>query len=295
MKFRSKNPRYESLRKKWSVKTSESSSNLFDKHLKNVAVGSLGGLMLLSTPASAGNINQNILAQDSPIKITGIEDKNAVLAAELKDKLPSEIRNLSPEEEARVIEVINKNLRIKAKGELEGIRLNRNYALIGGEQHLYRYPGDNVFAHAESAVDWVMYGGAGIAPGLGAWGYFSSSKEALTETDIERERWYVVVQTFLTPGFAENTGKYRDFFKYRKMIVVNPKTGQAVVGDIADAGPAEFTGKSFGGSPEVMHEIGLAKGPRKGEVLIFFVEDPENKVPLGPIKIKEGNPAAKES
>lgn len=295
MKFSSKNPPYESLRKKWSAKTSQSSDSLFDKHLRNVAVGSLGGLMLLSTPATTGNISHSVLAQDAPIKITGIEDKNAVLAAELKDKLPSEVRNLTTTEEQQALEVINKNLGIKASGTLEGVRLNKNYALIGGEQHLFRYPGDNVFAHAESAADWVMYGGAGIAPGLGAWGYFAPSKEAMTQTDVARERWYVVVQTFLTSGFAENTGKYRDFFKYRKMVVVNPKTGQAVVGDIADAGPAEFTGKSFGGSPEVMHEIGLAGGPRKGAVLMFFIDDPENKVPLGPIKIKEGNLATRES
>ncbi len=59
--------------------------------------------------------------------------------------------------------------------------------------------------------------------------------------------------------------------------------GNAVVADIADAGPAAFTGKQFGGSPEVMNYLG---GPRykKGPVVIFFVDDPNNKVPLGPVE-----------
>lgn len=291
--FKSKKPHYEHLRKKWISKTSDSSQNILDKHLKNVALGSMGGLMLLTTPGVPDT--SHFLAQDASVKITGVEDKNAVLAAELLDKLPSEVRNLKPEEEKAVLEVLNKRLDVTAKGEVGGIRMNRNYGLIGGEQHLYRYPGDTVYAHSRNAADWAMFGGAGIAPGLGAWGYFAPSKEAFTSEDEERERWYVVVQTFLTPGFAENTRKYRDFFKYRKMVLVNPKTGQAVVGDIADAGPAEFTGKSFGGSPEVMHELGLARGPRKGAVLIFFIDDPEDKVPLGPINVKEGSLVARES
>jgi hypothetical protein len=68
------------------------------------------------------------------------------------------------------------------------------------------------------------------------------------------------------------------------MLVVNTKTGQAIVTDIADAGPAVFTGKHLGGSPEVMYFLGLHKGSRKGPVLYFFIDDPDDKIPLGPIK-----------
>lgn len=293
MKFISKKPHYEHLRKRWAKRAVESSESLLDKHFKSAALGSLGGLMLMT---SAGiTPSPNVTNQDTPVKITGVEDKNAVLAAELKDKLPDEVQSLTPEQEQQVLTVINKDLGINAKAEMEGIRLNKNYGLIGGEQHLYRYPGDTVMGHAESTADWAMFGGAGIAPGLGAWGYFAPSKEAMTAEVVQRERWYVVVQTFLSPGFAENVAKHRDFFRYRKMVVVNPKTGQAVIGDIGDAGPAEFTGKSYGGSPEVMHELGLASGPRKGAVLIFFVDDPENKIPLGPISPKDLLLARRES
>ena len=90
----------------------------------------------------------------------------------------------------------------------------------------------------------------------------------------------------MTPGFAENFVKYRDFFKFRKMLVVNPKTGQAVVAVIGDAGPAEWTGKHLGGSPEVMDALGLADGPRKGPVLYFFIDDPKNEVRLGPVNVR---------
>jgi hypothetical protein len=56
------------------------------------------------------------------------------------------------------------------------------------------------------------------------------------------------------------------------------------VTDIADAGPGQSTGKHLGGSPEVMHHLDFGKGPRKGAVLYFFIEDPDDKIPLGPIQ-----------
>jgi hypothetical protein len=281
--FKSKSPHYEHLRKKWGAKNRELSENLFDKHLRKVAVGSLGGLMLLSTPG-ASVAGHGVIAQQTD-KISAQEDKNRVLVAELLDKTPEDNSNLTSEQEQVVAGLLSKRFGVSVKPEIDGKRLNRTYGLIGGEQHLYRYPGDTLISHARDTKDWAMYGGSGIAPGLGAWGYFAPSKAEFNKEAEEKERWYVVAQTFLSPGFAEKTADYRDFYKFRKMIVVNPKTGQAVVGDMGDAGPGESTGKSFGGSPEVMHAVGLASGPRKGEVIFMFIDDPENKVPLGPIKV----------
>lgn len=284
--FKSKKPHFEYLRKKWLVKEKQASDNLIDKHLRKVAIGSLGGLVLMNTPGLS--VHSQVGAVPDSVKITGSTNKNILLAKDLEDKLPKNTRNLTSEEEKLVTQTIANNLGIKVLPEIENKRLNRTYGLIGGEQHLYRYPGDTLIAHAKDTRDWAMYGGSGMAPGLGAWGYFALSKEAFTPLDEQRERYYLAVQTFLSPGFAERVAEYRDFYKFRKMLVVNPKTGQAVVADIADAGPSEWTGKHLGGSPEVMHELGLAGGPRKGPVLYFFI-DPDNDVPLGPVKMPSEN------
>ena len=286
MLFKSKRPHYEHLRKKWVAKNKELTQNLFDKHLRRAAAGTLGGLMLLTSPGIAHPQYNHLAQQNQGISLSD-EDKNKLLASQLADKIPADSRNLTPEEEKQITDLLSKEYGMNIRGDLMGKRLNRTYGMIGGEQHLYRYPGDTLSAHAKTTQDWAMYGGAGIAPGLGAWGYFAPSKTAFSSDDEEKEKWYVVAQTFLSPGFAARTAEYRDFFKFRKMLVINPKTGQAVVGDIADAGPGQFTGKHFGGSPEVMHELGLASGPRKGAVLFFFIDDPENKVPLGPIKMND--------
>lgn len=70
------------------------------------------------------------------------------------------------------------------------------------------------------------------------------------------------------------------------MLVVNPNNGKAIVADIADAGPAEWTEKHLGGSPEVMHYLERFDGKQKGSVLYFFIDDPDDKVKLGPIEMK---------
>ncbi len=284
MLFTSKKPQYEYLRKKWVARNRDSSQGLLDKHLKNIALTSLGGMMLLSAPGilPAGQVQPT----DDVAKVDTSSNNNALLAAELKDKVPAEMRPLNKIEEQNIEQVLTKNLEVPVKAEIDGKRLNRSYGMIGGEQHLYRYPGDNVYAHAKTASDWAMYGGSGIAPGLGAWGYFAPSKEQFDLVAEDRERWYIAVPTFLSPGFSERVAEYRDFYKFRKMVLVNPQTGQTVITDIGDAGPAEWTGKHLGGSPEVMQELGLAGGPRKGAVLYFFVDDRENKLPLGPVHLQ---------
>ena len=124
-----------------------------------------------------------------------------------------------------------------------------------------------------------------MAPGRGGFGYFAQG-DKLTQEETDREKYYIAVQTFLAPGVENNRKAYIDFFKYRKMLVVNPNTGRAMVVVIGDAGPAVWTGKQLGGSPEVMNYLERVDGKAKGAVLYFFIEDPENKIPLGPIEPK---------
>lgn len=298
MNFTSKNLQYHHLKNKWVIKHKSLQDKLWDKHgeslnwlaknipAKHIVAGSLSSLLLLASPTGMILPQPHLLTSNKNL-VKGV-DKNVFLASQLQEKVPKEMRSLTPDEEQDISKLLSDSFGFKVTPEINNIRLNRSYGMIGGEQHLYRYPGDNVYKHADTSSDWAMYGGSGIAPGLGAWGYFTPSQGQFSDEDKMREKYYIAVQTFLAPGFAEHVALYRDFFKYRKMLLVNPKTGQAVVTDIGDAGPAEYTGKHLGGSPEVMHFLGLAGGPRKGAVLYFFIDDTENNIPLGPINVPVG-------
>jgi hypothetical protein len=210
-------------------------------------------------------------------------DRKVFLISDIAKVLPEDVRPLELEEEQKISEILSRTYGLKATAELDGNRLNRSYGFIGAEQHLTRYPGDNLGTHFDSEENSKLYWQQGMAPGLGAWGYFTSSRESLTETDIDREKYYIAVQTFLSKDFSSRFAEYRDFYKYRKMLVVNPNNGRAIVADIADAGPAQWTGKHLGGSPEVMHYLERFDGSQRGPVLYFFIDDPDDKIKLGPI------------
>ena len=282
---------YKHLVQKWTKKHKGLQKEIFTKHKeafewlennsKQVAVGSLAGLFLLTAPI----IPQIPTSFSFSSQAAEPVDKKAFLVYDLKNVLPSDVRPLTNDEKARVGEVLNRTFGLNVSAELLGKRLNTSYGYIGQEQHLARYPGDNMFSHFENQDDSQNYWKYGMAPGLGAWRHFADSKESMTKEDIDREKYYIAVQTFLAPGFSENVKEYVDFFKYRKMLVVNPQNGKAMVADIADAGPAAWTGKHLGGSPEVMNYLERVDGRQKGPVLFYFIDDPENKVPLGPISL----------
>ena len=286
---------YIKLRKKWVKRQLELERSLFQKHKesfewlsqngKQFTVGTLAGLFLLASPAvpTVSALKTEVVdPQQTPGKDIG---KQNFIVYDLYNILPKEVAPLDPVTEEKVAEVLTRDYGISVKPSIGDIRLNTSYGYIGQEQHLARYPGDNIYSHFDTQNEASDYWSYGMAPGLGAWGYFSNSQSAMTKEDVLREKYYIAVQTFLAPGFEKDPKKYVDFFKYRKMLVVNPQNGKAVVAVIGDAGPAAWTGKQLGGSPEVMKYLQRVDGRQKGPVLYYFIEDPENKIPLGPVGI----------
>ena len=253
-------------------------AKLRKRSAKLIGAGALTGTLILSFPIAvkgAGPLAGIISSAKDLAK--GIEGNlpQKFLIDFLKASLPDDPKPLKSDEEKTLEQILAKVIGIKVRANLEGERLNTSFGLIGAEQHLKRYPGDSVFNHGPFYDE-------GMAPGLGAWGYFASSREKLTKSLEETERWYAVVQTLYLPDWDKRAAYLREWYKYRKILIVNTKNGNAVVAAIADSGPAAWTGKQFGGSPEVMEYLG---GPRykKGAVFVFFVDDPENKIPLVPV------------
>jgi hypothetical protein len=254
---------------------------------KIIGAGALTGALLLNPPGPVNPL-------PSPHEITQKADTRTAQAVSPKppkevlvdtfDKfLPETTRPLSREEEKFLENVIQNLTGVPAKASLEGEHLNTTYGRIGAEQHLRRFPGDTLAEHGEDEVI-----KEGMAPGLGAWGYFANSRGDLTPELEETERWYAVVQTLYLPDWNTRQPYLKNWYKHRKVLIVNTDNGNAVVASIADSGPAAWTGKHYGGSPEVMHYLGGSRY-KKGPVIVFFVDDPENRVPLGPVDYNRMN------
>ncbi len=245
---------------------------------KLMSLSSLTATLLLSAPQASLSLppktSQVLLAehgiQTLPASLQKLRDTLAPL-------VPHRIGHLDPTTETTVTTALRDILGITASSTLEGQHLNHSLGWIGYEQHLLRYPGDAIDQHdAELA--------SGVAPHTGAWGFFATSKTEFTETLKAYEQYYVAVQTLYLPTWGQDTRFLSEWFKHRKVIVINTENGRVVVAVIGDAGPAAWTGKQFGGSPEVMRALDLTGKKSKGKVLLLFVNDPENQVPLGPIE-----------
>lgn len=296
---------FDLLKEKISARQKEIQDKLYEKHqdaiswavsnTRNIALTGLSSAMLLSAPTAVPTLpaaEQLITAPKNAENPEYINlDKKVFLVADLGTALPKEVRPLDLNEEKNVEEVLSRNFGVKVRAELEGKRLNRSYGIIGAEQHLARFQGDTMEGHFDSVEDRDKYYSSGMAPGLGGWGYFVNrlgdmSPEEKVKIATEREKYYIAVQSFLSPGYHEHLREYIDFLGFRKMLVVNPQNGKAMVVVIGDAGPAEWTGKHLGGSPEVMKYLERQDGAARGPVLYFFLDDPNNQIPLGPIDVK---------
>lgn len=283
---------YEKLSKKWIRKHTAIRTELWRQHgkalhhvqknAKQFAVSSLAGLLMLVSPMTQIPVPELNTMKDKPY-VPDLTNQQGFLV-DLATVVPQDVRELTPAEEANIASVLTQHTGIKVTPELQGIRLNRTYGYIGKEQHLARFPGDTIQNHIDDPSQAAKVISDGMAPGLGGWGYFLTNGQ-FTPQDAQREKYYIAVQTFLAPGWSDNVRKYSDFFKWRKMLVVNPQNGKALVAVIGDAGPAVWTGKQLGGSPEVMQYLERVDGAGKGPVLYFFIDDPENKVPLGPVTL----------
>ncbi len=261
----------ESLRSKLKLKHLTSQTTLLAHHpqvKRLLASGAIAGSLILS-PGQSSISNAAMLPAPSQMALVSTYDYHKSLKDQLAKILPTQVEPLNEDQEAQVSTLLHQVYGLHATADLEGNRLNRSYGLIGLEQHLPRYPGDNR---------------PNTTPGRGAWGYWTYSPNTLTEEMITQEKYYVAVQTLYLPDWNTRLAYLRDWYKYRKVVLVNPKNGKAIVAVVADSGPGASTGKHFGGSPEVMEYLHMFDGRQRGGVVLFFVDDPENQIPLGPLE-----------
>lgn len=250
-------------------------AQLVEKHAaarKFLQASTISGLLMLSNPSRPLLTAGTVAEQMATLGFMS-QGEIAEKLRQIRELVPGSPGKISDSNAKLISDLLKNTLGIEAVPNLDGHQLNHDFGFIGYEQHLRRFPGDRLELHGGELM-------AGMAPGLGAWGYLVNSRESLTAEDELREKYYVAVQTLYLPEWEFETAKLKEWYKYRQVIVVNVDNGKAAIASILDAGPAKWTGKQFGGSPELMNYLELDKGMRKGRVLLWFVKD---DLPLGPI------------
>lgn len=255
--------------KKWFDERGLDLAQIRQHSTKLLTGATLSSALLLSSP---------VLAQvGKVVPLTNIRINNEQSKERLR-QIAESILTANKEEE--LVEVIKSLYGVSAAFELDRNRLPAYTGLMGLEQHLVRFLGDTT-----NRTD--AFPEVGMAPSRGAFGYFYEEGKP-EKVAIAQEKYYIVLQTFVIPTWNRDWVLLKNWYKFRKFIVINPENGRAVVASLGDSGPATWTGKVFGGSPEVMHELGFYPGKTRGNVVVLYLDDPGNEVPLGPLTLRGG-------
>ena len=246
-----------------------------------LAAISLAGQIALNQPNPDGKFPQAFAmetqTQDDQLATQVTKEEREEIMAKMVGMVNRPPGHLAKDEELYLEQQLSDTLGFDVTAELDGHRLNHSIGVMGGEQHILRFAGDTLAQHD-------AYQEAGIAPARGAFGWFTENGQ-LSEKAIQQEKYYFAVQTLYLPDWNSNYRELKPWYKFRKMIVINPAESMAVVGVVGDAGPAQWVKKQFGGSPEIIREGKVWSQKSRGKIMLLFVDDPEDKIPLGPIDL----------
>ncbi len=159
--------------------------------------------------------------------------------------------------------------------DLEDHRINHSTGVMGSEAHLKRSPNDELKNHLDLLE-------AGIDRSRSAFGWFVNHGDITQEAE-DFEKYYFSLQLYQLPDWNINFKELKSWYKFRKMVVINPAERIAVVGVVGNIDHKNQFQHQFGASPEVIIKGRIWSPKSQGKVLLMFVDDPKNEVALGPI------------
>lgn len=186
--------------------------------------------------------------------------------------------HLRKEEELYLEQQLTDLFGFEVTAELEGTRLAHTTGIMAAGPHLRRHPTDTLATHQRLR-------GAGIRLARGGFGWFTEMGQ-LTERGVLQEQYYLAVPASLLPAWQSSPSLLKSWLRFRKMVVINPAEQRAVICAVADLGPADWLQYQFAGSPETIQDGKVWSPTSRGRVLVFFVNDPQDQIQLGPLDLR---------
>lgn len=159
---------------------------------------------------------------------------------------------------------------------LEGVSLPATTGRVGREQHLSltqcaepsttHYPVSGTPVAARNGMAWETSGGCGY----GAWG---------TAPPVADERYYINMRWNYTNLHGQPIYATKSWYYRKKVVVTNPTNSKKLVASIVEYGPAPWTDRVSGLSPEGM----LALGASTDDNLNYAWLADQSSASLGPL------------
>ena len=214
--------------------------------------------------------NNSLLSQISAEELEDVLNK-------LRTVLTLPPGQLDRESELYLEQQISEMLGFEVTNILEGHQLQYNTGKIKALPHLKRHPTDAVKSHEK-------YQQASMSQKRGAFGWFLEQGKTTADT-IQLEKYYIALQLFYSPEWSSSPREIKKWYKYRKIVVLNPFDKVAVVCAVGSIGPQIPVRYQFGASPEVIVEGKFWSSQSNGRAIVLFVDDQQNSIPLGPLTL----------
>lgn len=159
--------------------------------------------------------------------------------------------------------------------QLEGRDLPFIIGTMAAAPHNKRFPSDQLTDHGR-------YLEAGMAPTRTQFGWMLDSGQ-LSDTAVNQEAFGISLPLTYLPEWQTGHQDIKSWFKFRKVVVINPFELRAVVCAVNHIAPVSTLKYQFEGSPELIRMGSIWSPKTQGRVIVLFVNDEQNQVPLGPI------------
>lgn len=214
--------------------------------------------------------------KDAPLATNVSKEEFNSIINKMSELLQLPAGQLEEESELYLEQQLSDIFGFDVSATLEGQKLLFSTGIMKALPHLKRYPTDILENHTN-------YHEAGINRNRSAFGWFSGNAEP-DQITVSQEKYYISVPLYFQSDWSSQHTQLKQWYKFRKVIVINPAERIAVVGVVGDIGPTTYTRYQFGGSPELIHEGKIWSPKAAGKVLVLFLHDAENTIPAGPIQ-----------
>ena len=161
---------------------------------------------------------------------------------------------------------------------LDGRQLPHNAATMSALPHQQRSPEDTLEKHRHHQE-------AGLQTGRSQFGWFVPNAADSHSNHSQPEEYSVTVQLQYLDEWQSQRQELKKWYRYRKIVVINPFERRATIAAITGVGPTERLQYQCAGSPEVIRETMVWSLASQGKVLLFYVDDPEDTLALGPVSM----------
>jgi hypothetical protein len=137
--------------------------------------------------------------------------------------------------------------------------------------HFKTHPTDKLSQHSLQE--------AGLSPTRPSFGW-------LTDKSSHLETFGIAIPLHKLDEWSSRRQEYLEWFKHRKVLVINPSRQLAAVGAIINSAPAHVQRFQVGLSPELVRATQAWHPETKGKLALFLVDEAAGNVPLGPASLK---------